>query len=147
MSPIGLEAKNDDPEMIGLAPLLRPLNGTLCSWPLWISPRARSHSRIAAKAIWATENERAGETFSPSLTPTRRPRRKANPGSWDQLESSPRSLRRSLASLFSIRILPSGARRSRTGSNVESHRAFLFDSGGALWPQSSDGRQDPGTND
>jgi hypothetical protein len=41
-----LQAKSDDLEVVVLRFCIRPLNGTLCSWPSWISARARSHSRL-----------------------------------------------------------------------------------------------------
>jgi hypothetical protein len=42
-----LQAENDDLEMIGLAHLYPALEwNVLCSWPSWISARARPHSRL-----------------------------------------------------------------------------------------------------
>jgi len=41
-----LQAESDDLELIGLALLYPALEWSVCSWPLWISARARSRSRL-----------------------------------------------------------------------------------------------------
>jgi hypothetical protein len=41
-----LQAESDDLEMIGLALLYPARKWNVCSWPSWISARARSHSRL-----------------------------------------------------------------------------------------------------
>src|ERR1700745_3208979 len=73
-----LQAKNDDVELIGLALLYPALNGSLCSWPSWISARARSHSRLGPEGHKGHLIANAlGETFLHLLISTRRPRRES----------------------------------------------------------------------
>ena len=46
---------------------IRPLNGTPCSWPSWISARVRSHSRKGPeRPVVPPDQGRDGETVSPS---------------------------------------------------------------------------------
>src|SRR5246500_4349441 len=117
MSPTGpsvwtdraLQAKSDDLEVVVLRFCIRPLNGTLCSWPSWISARARSHSRLGPEGHMGHLITNAlARPFLHLLIPTRRPRRESQLWLWDQLKPSPRSHRRSLAR--------SGERRGRQGA-------------------------------
>jgi hypothetical protein len=95
-----------------------------------IGARSISFASRRRRLYGPPDHERAGETFSISSFRLADLGGKANSGFWDQLEPSPLSHRRSPASLFSIPRLP--ARRSRTGSNVEPHRAFLLLGRGTL---------------
>src|ERR1700745_4405105 len=73
-----LQAKNDDVELIGLALLYPALDGTLCSWPSWISARARSHSRLGPEGHKGHLITNAlARPFLHLLNSTRRPRRES----------------------------------------------------------------------
>src|ERR1700756_1975662 len=106
MSPTGpsvwtdraLQAKSDDLEVVVLRFCIRPLNGTLCSWPSWISARARSHSRLGPEGHMGHLITNAlARPFLHLLIPTRRPRRESQlwlSGSAGAVPSEPPSLAR-----------------------------------------------------
>src|ERR1700751_3978954 len=92
-----LQAKNDDVELIGLV-CIRPLTERLCSWPSWISARARSHSRLGPEGHKGHLITNAlARPFSISSFRLADLGGKANYCFREQLEPSPRSHRRSLA--------------------------------------------------
>src|SRR6516162_2292435 len=73
-----LQAENDDLEMIGLALLYPALEWNVCSWPSWISARARSHSRLGPEGHKGHLITNAlARPFLHLLTSTRRPRRES----------------------------------------------------------------------
>jgi hypothetical protein len=73
-----LQAESDDLEMIGLALLYPALEERLCSWPPWISARARSHSRLGPEGHKGHLITNAlARPFLHLLIPTRRPRRES----------------------------------------------------------------------
>src|ERR1700751_4264180 len=103
-----LQAKNDDVELIGLV-CIRPLTERLCSWPSWISARARSHSRLGPEGHKGHLITNAlARPFSISSFRLADLGGKANYCFREQLEPSPPSHRRSLD--------PWGERRWRRGA-------------------------------
>src|SRR5258705_6382403 len=104
---------------------IRPLTERLCSWPSWISARARSHSRLGPEGHMGHLITNAlARPFLHLLIPTRRPRRESQLLLWDQLEPPPRSHRRSFAQW--------GERRWRRGAAVPLVNQSVFISGCCL---------------
>src|ERR1700751_463428 len=112
-----LQAKNDDVELIGLV-CIRPLTERLCSWPSWISARARSHSRLGREGhMGHLVTNALARPFSISSFRLADLGGKANSGFWGQLEPSLRSHRRSLALI--------GERRGTAAIPLVNLRVFI----------------------
>jgi hypothetical protein len=62
-----LQAESSKWQWLVLRFCIRPLRGADRSWPLWISARVRSHSRIGPqRPVGSPDHERDGETVPPS---------------------------------------------------------------------------------